>query len=64
MPGTAEPLPIAGALLGLVRSAAPGTKNGIVVDADGYMQVGSISIATLYVEDGSDWILNGGNATR
>lgn len=53
-------IPVAGALLGLVKSSEDDNK--IKVETDGTMSVNRISVEKLYVEEGSELILNGGNA--
>ena len=52
--------PIAGDLLGLVKSS--GEDNKIKVETDGTMSVNRISTDKLYVAEGSELILNGGSA--
>ena len=53
-------IPVAGALLGLVKSSEDDNK--IKVETDGTMSVNRVSVDKLYVEEGSELILNGGNA--
>lgn len=53
--------PIAGALLGLVKSSEEDNK--IKVETDGTMSVNRISTDKLYVPENSELILNGGSAT-
>lgn len=53
-------LPVAGALLGLVKSSDEDNK--IKVEADGTMSVNRVSTSKLYVEEGDELILNGGTA--
>lgn len=52
--------PIAGALLGLVKSSD--ADNQVKVETDGTMTVNRISTDKLYVAEGSELILNGGSA--
>lgn len=52
--------PIAGALLGLVKSSEEDNK--IKVETDGTMSVNRVSTDNLYVPEGSELILNGGSA--
>lgn len=53
-------LPVAGALLGLVKSSDEDNK--VKVGADGTMSVNRVSTSKLYVEEGDELILNGGTA--
>lgn len=53
-------IPVAGALLGLVKSSE--ADNEIKVAGDGTMSVNRVSVDKLYVSDGDELILNGGNA--
>ena len=53
-------IPVAGASLGLVKSSEDDNK--IKVETDGTMSVNRVSVDKLYVEEGSELILNGGNA--
>ena len=53
-------IPVAGALLGLVKSSEGDNK--IKVETDGTMSVNRVSVDKLYIEEGSELILNGGNA--
>ena len=53
-------LPVAGALLGLVKSSEEDNK--VKVEADGTMSVNRISTSKLYVADGDELVLNGGNS--
>lgn len=53
-------LPIAGAFLGLVKSSD--ADNGITIAEDGTMSINRIATNKLYVADGDEFILNGGNA--
>lgn len=53
-------LPVAGALLGLVKSST--TDNQIKVETDGTMTINRVSTSKLYVDDGDELILNGGKA--
>ena len=53
-------IPVAGALLGLVKSSEDDNK--IKVEEDGTMSVNRISTDKLYVAEGSELILNGGSA--
>lgn len=53
--------PIAGALLGLVKSS--NEDNKIKVEADGTMSLNRVSTNQLYIPEGSELILNGGSAT-
>lgn len=53
-------LPIAGALLGLVKSSD--ADNQIKVETDGTMTVNRVATSKLYVADGDELVLNGGNA--
>ena len=53
-------IPVAGALLGLVKSSEEDNK--IRVESDGAMSVNRISTDKLYVPENSELILNGGNA--
>ena len=52
--------PVAGALLGLVKSSDEDNK--IKVETDGTMSVNRISTDKLYVAEGSELVLNGGSA--
>ena len=53
-------IPVAGALLGLVKSSEDDNK--IKVETDGTMSVNRVSTDKLYVPENSELILNGGNA--
>lgn len=53
-------IPVAGALLGLVKSSDEDNK--VKVETDGSMSVNRISVNKLYVEEGDEFILNGGSA--
>lgn len=53
-------IPVAGALLGLVKSSEEDNK--IKVETDGTMSVNRVSTDKLYVPEDSELILNGGNA--
>lgn len=53
-------IPVAGALLGLVKSSEEDNK--IKVETDGTMSLNRVSTDNLYVPDNSELILNGGNA--
>ena len=53
-------IPVAGALLGLVKSSEEDNK--IKVETDGTMSVNRVSTDKLYVPENSELILNGGNA--
>ena len=53
-------IPVAGSLLGLVKSSD--ADNKIKVETDGTMSVNRVSVDKLYIEDGSELVLNGGNA--
>ena len=53
-------IPVAGALLGLVKSSEEDNK--IKVETDGTMSVNRVSTDKLYVAEGSELILNGGSA--
>ena len=53
-------IPVAGSLLGLVKSSEDDNK--IKVETDGTMSVNRVSVDKLYIEDGSELVLNGGNA--
>lgn len=53
-------IPVAGALLGLVKSSEDDNK--IKVETDGTMSINRVSVDKFYVEEGSELILNGGNA--
>ena len=53
-------IPVAGALLGLVKSSEDDNK--IKVETDGTMSVNRVSTDKLYVPEDSELILNGGNA--
>ena len=53
-------LPTAGENLGFVKSSE--NDNQIKVETDGTMSVNRISMDKLYIEEGSELILNGGNA--
>lgn len=53
-------IPVAGALLGLVKSSEEDNK--IKVETDGTMSVNRISTDNLYVPENSELILNGGSA--
>lgn len=52
--------PIAGALLGLVKSSDEDNK--IKVEEDGTMSLNRVSVGKLYVAEGEEFILNGGSA--
>ena len=52
--------PIAGALLGLVKSSEDDNK--IKVESDGTMSVNRIATNKLYVAEGDEFVLNGGSA--
>lgn len=52
--------PIAGALLGLVKSSEEDNK--IKVEADGTMSLNRVSVDKLYVTEGDEFVLNGGTA--
>lgn len=52
--------PIAGALLGLVKSSEEDNK--IKVEADGTMSLNRVSTDKLYIPEGSELVLNGGSA--
>lgn len=54
-------LPVAGTLLGLVKSSEGDNK--VKVETDGTMSVNRVSTDKLYVPNGSELILNGGSAT-
>ena len=56
-----DAIPIAGALLGLVRSSEEDNKVK-VVEEDGTMTVNRISVSKLFVPEGEELILNGGKA--
>ena len=53
-------LPVAGILLGLVKSSEEDNK--IKVETDGTMSVNRVSTSKLYVADGDELVLNGGSA--
>ena len=53
-------IPVAGALLGLVKSSEEDNK--VKVENDGTMSINRISVNKLYVEEGDEFILNGGTA--
>ena len=53
-------IPVAGALLGLVKSSE--ADNEVKVAEDGTMSINRVSVDKLYVSDGDELILNGGNA--
>ena len=53
-------IPVAGSALGLVKSSE--NDNEVKVDEDGIMSVNRVSTDKLYIEEGSELILNGGNA--
>lgn len=53
-------IPVAGALLGLVKSSEEDNK--IKVETDGTMSLNRVSTDNLYVPEDSELILNGGNA--
>jgi hypothetical protein len=53
-------IPVAGALLGLVKSSEDDNK--IKVETDGTMSINRVSTDNLYVPENSELILNGGNA--
>lgn len=52
-------LPVAGAFLGLVKSS--NENNNISINKDGTMTINKISVSKLYVSDGDELILDGGN---
>ena len=52
--------PIAGALLGLVKSSDEDNK--IKVEEDGTMSLNRVSVGKLYVAEGDEFVLNGGTA--
>ena len=52
--------PIAGALLGLVKSSEEDNK--IKVETDGTMSINRVSVDKLYVAEGDEFVLNGGSA--
>jgi hypothetical protein len=53
-------IPVAGSLLGLVKSSE--ADNEVKVAEDGTMSINRVSVDKLYVSDGDELILNGGNA--
>jgi hypothetical protein len=53
-------IPVAGALLGLVKSSEEDNK--IKVEEDGTMSVNRVSVDKLYVAENDEFILNGGSA--
>lgn len=53
-------LPVAGVLLGLVKTSDEDNK--VKVETDGTMSINRVSISKLYVADGDELILNGGSA--
>ena len=53
-------IPIAGEFLGVVKSSADNDK--VKVEADGTMSLNGVSTNKLYVPEGDELILNGGNA--
>ena len=53
-------LPVAGSTLGLVKGSEQDNK--IKVEADGTMSVNRVSTSNLYVAEGDEFILDGGNA--
>ena len=54
-------IPVAGALLGLVKSSD--ADNKVKVETDGTMSLNRVSTDKLYIAEGSELILNGGSAT-
>lgn len=54
-------LPVAGALLGLVKSSE--ANNQVKVETDGTMSINKVATNKLYLENGDELILNGGNAS-
>lgn len=53
-------IPVAGALLGLVKSSE--ADNQIKVEEDGSMSINRVSVDKLYVEENDEFVLNGGSA--
>ena len=53
-------LPVAGSTLGLVKGSEQDNK--IKVEADGTMSVNRVSTSNLYIAEGDEFILDGGNA--
>lgn len=62
-PGTLDEIPIAGALLGLVRSSSEDRPDSVAVNETGHMTVSNLNVAKLYVVEGDEWILQAGAAT-